>query len=116
MANRFNKSFLSFNSLYSEFSPGCRIIDNFSNCFSFDIHDKGKDDKHCTQQLDNLVLEFSSSSSATIITLDASIKNNIAIFILHMHFYNKPIIKMIHHTVHITSTEAELFAIRCSIN
>ena len=33
-----------------------------------------------------------------------------------MHTYNRPIIKMIHHAVHVTSTEAELFAIRCGIN
>ena len=32
------------------------------------------------------------------------------------HTYNRLIIKMIHHAVYITSTEAELFAIRCSIN
>ena len=30
--------------------------------------------------------------------------------------FNKLLIKMIHHAVHVTSTEAELFAIRYSIN
>ena len=33
-----------------------------------------------------------------------------------MHTYNRPIIRMIHQAVHIISTEAELFAIRYSIN
>ena len=33
-----------------------------------------------------------------------------------MHTYNRPIIKTIHHVVHVTNTEAELFAIRCGIN
>ena len=33
-----------------------------------------------------------------------------------MHTYNNPITKTIHHVVHVTSTEAELFVIRCSIN
>ena len=116
MANRFNKSFLSFYPLHSEFSPGCRIIDNFSDHFSFNVCDKEKDDKYCTYQLDKMVLESSSSPSTAIIASDASIKNNVAILISHTHVYNRPIIKTIHHTVHITSTEAELFAIRCSIN
>jgi len=48
MANRYNESFLSFIPLHSEFSPGLRIIDNFSDCISFNVRDKGKDDKHCT--------------------------------------------------------------------
>jgi len=33
-----------------------------------------------------------------------------------MYTYNRPIIKTIHQVVHIISTEAELFAIRCGIN
>ena len=33
-----------------------------------------------------------------------------------MHTYNNPTTKTVHHVVHITSTEVELFAIRCSIN
>jgi len=74
MANRFNKSFLSFIPLHSEFSPGLRIIDNFSNRISFNVHDKGKDNKHHAYQLDKLALEFFSSPSITIIASDASIK------------------------------------------
>ena len=61
-----------------------------------------------------MVLELLSSSSTTIITSDISIKNNVAISILHIYVYNRPIIKTIHHVVHVTSTEAELFTI--SIN
>jgi len=116
MANRFIKSFPSFIPLYSKFSPGLRIIDNFLDRISFNIHDKGKDNKHYTHQLDELALESSSSPSTTIIISDASIKNDVATSILHMHTYNRPIIKMIYHAVHVTSTEAELFAIRYSIN
>ena len=116
MANRFNESFLSFIPLHSEFSPGLRIINNFSDCISFNIYNKGKDDKHCAYQLDELALESSSSPSTAIITSDASIKNDIVTSISHIHTYNGPIIKMIHHVVYVTSTKAELFAIRCSIN
>jgi len=42
MANRFNESFPSFIPLHSEFSPGLRIIDNFSDHISFNVHNKGK--------------------------------------------------------------------------
>ena len=116
MANRFNKSFPSFISLHSEFSPGLRIIVNFSDHISFNVCNKEKDNKHCTHQLDKLALESSSSPSIAIIASDASIKNDVATSISHMHTYNRPIIKTIHQAVHITSTEAELLAIRCSIN
>ena len=116
MANRFNEIFPSFIPLYSEFSPRLRIIDNFSDCISFNVRDKGKDDNHYTHQLDKLALESSSSPSTTIIATDASIKNDVATFILHIHTYNRPIIKMIHHVVYVISTEAELFVIRYSIN
>jgi len=43
-------------------------------------------------------------------------RNNIAIFILHIYSHNKPIIKTIHHAVNVTTTKAELFTIRCGIN
>ena len=116
MANRFNKSFPSFSPLHSEFSPGHRIIDNFSDHLSFNVCNKEKDNKYCTHQLDKMVLESSSSPSTAIIASDASIKNNVTISISHMHMYNRPIIKMIHYVVYVTSTEAELFVIRCGIN
>ena len=58
---------------------------------------------------------MSSPNSAIVIT-DASIKNNIATSISHIHIHNHPLIKTVHHAVYITSTEAELFAIRCGIN
>ena len=113
IVNRCNRIFPSFTPLYSEFSPGHKIINNFSDRFLFN---KQKDNKIHTQQLDNMVIESSNSSSTTIVVTDASIKNNIAISILHMHTHNNPITKTIHHVVHVTSTEAELFAIRYSIN
>jgi len=33
-----------------------------------------------------------------------------------MHLANHPLIKIVHHAAFITSTEVELFAIRCGIN
>ena len=48
--------------------------------------------------------------------MNASIKNNIATSISHIYIHDKPVIKTLHHAVNITSTKAELFTIRCSIN
>jgi len=45
MANRSYECFPSFSPLNSEFSPGLRIIDNFSERISFNIRDKRKDIK-----------------------------------------------------------------------
>jgi len=63
-----------------------------------------------------MVLQSSSSPSTAIVITDASIKNNIATSILYVHLVNHPLIKTVHHAVFVTSTEAELFAIRCGIN
>jgi len=68
------------------------------------------------QQLDNLAIEALDISSITLVISDANIKNNVATSISHIYIHNKPITKTLHHAVNITSTEAELFAIRCSIN
>ena len=116
--NRFNKVFPSFAPLHPEFSLSFRVIDIFSDCFSFNLFSKQKNNslKTCIHQLDNMVIESSSIPSLALIIMDTSVKSNIAMFISHIHIYNKPISKLLHHVVHITSTEAELFAIRCSIN
>ena len=63
-----------------------------------------------------MVLHSSSSPSMAIAITDASIKNDIAIYILHIHLVDHPLIKTVHHVAFVTSTEAELFAIRCGIN
>jgi len=57
-----------------------------------------------------VVIELSSLQSIAIIAIDASIKNNITTSISH-----QPFIKILHHAAFITSSEAKLFAIRCSI-
>ena len=63
-----------------------------------------------------MVLEVLSSNSTAIVISDASIKNNIATSISHVHIANQPLIKMLHHAILVTTTEAELFVIRCGIN
>jgi len=63
-----------------------------------------------------MTLQLSSSPHTAIIATDASIKNDIAISISHVHICDHPLTKTVHHTAFITSIEAELFAIKCSIN
>ena len=118
MDNCFNKVFPFFDSLNPEFSPRCRIIDIFSSHFSFHLFSKHNDDniRSCIHQLDDLAIKSSSNPSHALVIIDASIKNNITTFISHVHIYNKPITKTLHHMVNITSTETKLSAIRCGIN
>jgi len=111
--------FPSFSPLDPEFFPGRRIIDNFSNRFSFNLvnKEKGKNNKKThTQELDEMVLINSLSPLSAIVITDTSIKNDIAMSISHVHSAIQPLIKTVHHTSFVTTTEAELFAIRCGIN
>jgi len=108
LANRVNECFSFFNPLNLEFSPGLRVIDNFSDRISFNLFNKEKDDKSHTQLLDEMVLKSSSSSSVAIIAFDTSIKNNVAMSIAHIHTHDKPLINTIHHAVNVTSIEVEL--------
>ena len=114
-ANWLNECFPSFNPLNLEFSPGLKVIDNFSDCISF-VHNKEKNNKSHIQSLDEMVLESSSLSSVAIIALDVSIKNLVAMSIMYIHIHDKLIIKIIHYAINVTSTEVELFTIRCGIN
>ena len=59
---------------------------------------------------------MSSDFHSFIIISNASIRNNVATSISHIHSHDKPVIKTIHYMVIVTTTKAELFAIRCSIN
>jgi len=118
MNNRFNEVFLSFDSHNSEFSPGTRIIDTFSSRFSFHSFNKWSSDclLSCLYQLDNLAIVSSENPSYALVVTDASIRNNVATSIAHIHICDKPVVKTLHHAVNVISIEAELFAIRCGIN
>ena len=110
--------FPSFSPLNPEFFPDSRILDNFPNCFSFNLvnwKEKEKD-KIRAQELDNIVLRISPLHQTALVVTDASIKNNIATSILHVHIVNQPLTKTVHHVVFVTSMEVELFTIRCNIN
>ena len=110
--------FLSFSPLNHEFAPGQRIIDNFSDCFSFNLANKKENGKnnHRAQELDKMVLRNSSIPNTALVITDASIKKDIATSIAHIHSANRPLIKTVHHASFVTSSEAELFAIRYGIN
>ena len=110
--------FPSFSPINPEFSPGNRIVNTFSNRFSFNLVNKKVENYNNIrgQELDEMVLHLSSDTQAALVVMDASIKNNIATSILHIHSYNWPLVKTVHHASFVTTTEAELFAIRCSIN
>ena len=63
-----------------------------------------------------MVFLNSSPPYMALIITDASIKNDIATSISHVHIANHPITKTVHHAAFVTSMKAELFAIRCGIN
>ena len=114
--NKLFRIFSSFSPLHLEFNLGSRIVDKFSDWFSFNLSNREKNNKIHFQQLDEISLQSSSLPHTAIVISDASIKNNIAISISHIHICDHLLIKMVHHATFITSTKAELFAIRCGIN
>jgi len=116
LINSNNKLFGIFPSFSPLLNLGSRIVDIFSDQFSFNLVNREKNDKTCFQQLNGMTLHSSSSPHTAIVITDASIKNDIATSVSHVHICDHPLIKMVHHATFITSTEAELFVIRCSIN
>ena len=118
MDNRFNKVFHSFNPFNKEFSLDSHLIDIFHSHFLFHCSNKQSDQdiKSHIHLLNNITIKSLLDPSYAFVVSNASIKNNVAMSISHVHVYDKPIIKMIYHVVNITTTEAELFAIRCGIN
>ena len=118
LCNKAYGIFPSFSPLNQEFSPGSYIIDNFSDHFSFNLVNKKEKEKENirTQELDEIVLWNSLLPYTALIVTDASIKNDIATSISHVHIVNHPLMKTVHHAAFVTSMEVELFTIRCSIN
>jgi len=94
------------------------LFDIFSSHFSFHPVIKHKDNnlEDHSHKLNNIAITSSLNHLHTLIISDVGIKNNVTTSIAYIHVYDRPIIKTIHHTTNVTSTEAELFAIRCGIN
>ena len=116
--NCLNKIFPLFNSLNIELTLGFHLIDNFPDHFSF-ISVNQKNPKalaaHCNK-LDNVYKNSLVNQDTILIIVDASIKNNIAILILYIFRGQEITTKSVYHVMNVTSTKAELFAIKCSIN
>ena len=101
MDNWFNEVFSFFNLLNLEFNPGNRIINSFSDHFSFHSFSKYNNYlfKDHIQKLNNLAIELSDTPSNALVVTNASVKNNIATSIVHIHVYNKLIVKMLHYKI-----------------
>jgi len=113
--NRLNGIFDSFDPFNNKFLPGNKLIDLFSSCFSFYLSDRKSTETRKTHlcKLDKII---SDNPKTTVVILDTSIKSNVTMSIVYIHIHNSPVIKTIHHTINITFTKAELFAIRCGLN
>ena len=114
--NKLYRVFPFFSPLNLEFNPGSRIINIFPDWISFNLANKAKNESPCSQQLDDMTIQSSLSPHTAIVVSDASIKNDIATSVSHIHICDQPLVKMVHHTAFVTSTEVELFAIRCGIS
>ena len=111
-------SVMNFFPLFSffneDFKPGNHLIDLFSDHFYFHPHSSNA--KKHIKKLDDIVLRTLSNPSSTIVVSDTSIKNHVATSISHIYSFKKPVVKTTHRAINITTTEAELFTIWCSIN
>ena len=114
MDNRCNKFLPFFALLDKEFSPGNCLCDNFPDYFSFYPWLHNVNDQLC--KLNNITIQASLDSSAYIVISDASIKNQVATLVSHVYSFDRPIVKTFHQAVNISTTETELFTIRCGIN
>ena len=118
MNNWLNKVFSTFNSFNSILYLGCKLLDIFSSYIVFynvDCSSNKSKISHC-KKLDKIILEFLSDPRMFVIISDMSIKNNVASFISHIHFFNNLLKKTLYYAINIISTEAKLFAIRCGIS
>ena len=116
--NRLNSIFNSFDPFSNKFSPRNKLIDVFSSFSSFYLSNRkcAKVKKTYLIKLDELIFHVSVNLKTTIIVLDASIKNQVTTSIAYIHIHDTPVVKIIHHAVNITFTEAKLFVIRCGLN
>jgi len=112
--DKHNKFFPSFCFFNEEFKPGNCIVDIFSDQFSFHPHLTNV--KKHMKNLKEVTFKVYSNPFSTIVVSDTSIKNQVATSILHIHSFNKPVVKTLYRVINITTAEAMLFAIQCSIN
>ena len=114
--NKLHGIFPFFSHLDPELILGSRVIDTFQDRFLFNLSNKVKNNTARSQQLNDMTIISSLSPHMVLVVSDTSIKHDIATLVLHVHMQDKSLIKTVHHAVFITSTEAELFTIRCGLN
>ena len=116
--NYLNRVFLLFDSLNRELHLRQRLIDIFFSFFSFhEANHYFNESKIChCNILNNIMFNVTLEPNIVVIISNASIKNNVATSITHIHLFNSLLKKILHHTINITLTEAELFALRYRIN
>ena len=94
------------------------FINNFPSCFSFYVANRKNSTSLCNhfKALNSIVKNSVFNPHTAIAITDASIKNNIATFISHVISNCGDLSKKSHYTINITTTEAKLFVIRCSVS
>jgi len=97
MDDNYNEFLLSFSPFNKEFFLGKRLIDFFLDQFSF--HTWTHNVKNHICDLDNIAINISNNPHFSIVLLDASIRNNVATSISHIHSHNRLVIKTIHHVI-----------------
>jgi len=85
--NHLNKVFLFFDRLHKKLLPGFQLVDNFPDHFSFHIVNyKDTEVKNAYfYTFDKIFKDFLSNPNTILVISDASIKNNVATSILHIH-------------------------------
>ena len=105
--NCLNEVLSSFDSLNIKLSSGFRLVDTFSDCFSFtsvNCNDINALKNHHFR-LDRIYKDFLNNQDTIFIIVDTSIKNNIATLVFHIQKSHNIINKSVHHTINVNSTE-----------
>ena len=98
---------------------GCVFEEKETNLFPRSLIDATIQDSGIRErkdELNQLVFNTSNEPNIVIIILDANIKDNVVILIVHIHSFNNPLKTMFYNAINITSTEAKIFALRYGIN
>jgi len=116
--HRLNQVLPAFDNLNKELFPSFYLVNTFSDHFLFNIV-KHKDTKAkiaYLNKLKNIYRASKNNPDILFIITDASVKNNIAMLVTHIRKEQALITKAIYHTMNISPTKAELFAIRYGIS
>ena len=116
--NWLNKIFSAFDKLHKELSSSFRLVDNFSNHYSFHtVNWKNTEVKNAHLHfLDKIFDDFLSNPDTVLVISDVCVKNKVATLISYIHQSRNIIAKTIYYAIDVTSTKAELFSIKCGIN